>query len=358
MFKKIFKISLTITVATLIAALVTLPFAVSSGVQAFNAAARYAAYTRQYERDLTGITQVNIRFTGKNYVSVELESGRTEPDIQLYTDGFFPYDAAITEEVEGGTLNLTVALTLKEEFAKWEGVMEISQGFAFDLKLPEGVPVTFDESETRVSYYETYYSSAEYNRLLRGFDSYCGEPLADYPGVSSALYHYAVGDYTRAEFDAAFDRASTTILADVAETLRNSEIQAANNRREAYRDYQSELDFYSDYDDDTASREAASIEEALQQEYERIQSLPANTPELVQTYLDCVKDYLAASMDAWCALNDGSALLKQPTASLDALRQSRTSAESALTAARRALYEAADGCVYAEYIFEELRLDY
>lgn len=354
MFKKIFKISLTITVGTLIAALVTLPFAVSSGVQTLNDMARYATYTRQYERDLTGITEVNIRFTGKNDVLVELENGRIEPDIQLYTDGFFPYDAAVVEEVEGSTLNLTVDLTLKEEFSEWNGVMNISQGFTFALKLPEGVPVTFDESETRVSYYETYYSSVEYNRLLRGFDSYCGEPLADYPGVSSALYHYAVGDYTRAEFDAAFDRASTTILADVAETLRNSETRAANDRREAYQNYQNELVYYSDYGEGVT----VQAEEALQQEYERIQSLPANTPELVQAYLDCVKDYLAASMDAWCALNDGSALLKQPTAGLDALRQSRTSAESALTAARRALYEAADGCVYAEYIFEELRLDY
>lgn len=45
---------------------------------------------------------------------------------------------------------------------------------------------------------------------MNGFHDYAQEPLTWNSTIREALYQYAVGAYTRAEFDSAFDRQPPT----------------------------------------------------------------------------------------------------------------------------------------------------
>ena len=51
------------------------------------------------------------------------------------------------------------------------------------------------------------------------------------------------------------------------------------------------------------------------------------------------------------------AILRDVTTPLETLRSQRTAAQEAVTAARRALSAAIDGCIYSEYIYQPLYLE-
>lgn len=54
-------------------------------------------------------------------------------------------------------------------------------------------------------------------------------------------------------------------------------------------------------------------------------TLPENTAALVEAYLDAVQEYLAVSVDCWCAMNSNTIpALKTVDTSLDILRSQRT----------------------------------
>lgn len=159
-----------------------------------------------------------------------------------------------------------------------------------------------------------------------------------------------MGAYTRAEFDSAFDRAAADILADVNDTVRNSERAAASEATQW--EYAEPME--PDYDNGESAYTEVIIDKG--EEYGS-KTLPENTAALVEAYLDAVQEYLAVSVDCWCAMNSNTIpALKTVDTSLDTLRSQRTAAQQKVTEARRALADAVDGCVYHEYIYSALQL--
>lgn len=357
MFKKIFKMSLLITVGTLIAALVTLPFAVSSSISVANELARQSSYVTQYEQSIEGIREVNIRFTGRKLVDVIGSDNRTGDTLRLVTDGFTPYDVTTTGEVQDGVLKLQVNFALKDDYRDWDGILDLSTPFYVCIELPDNVPLTFDESDSRVYYRYSNYSYQSYDRFLNGFWDYCNEPLVHHNDVSTPLYQYAIGNYTREEFDTAFQRFSTSILADVPNIVRDSEIRTSQNRQAARNgnyviaQEMDEIEYKYEYEYEVEGQYAVTGGE-----YDNgFTALPANTSQLVEAYLNCVRDYLVISADTWCVLNaDVGIGLREISDDLDTLRQNRIAAENAMIQARQALHEGIDGCVYADYVFSRL----
>lgn len=342
MIKRIFKISLVVTVISLLITLVLLPFGVRSMVETANQWAEYTAYEVEYQQPSDQVSQVNIKFTGLEWMHTRVERQSSGQEIILATNGLQLYDITTTSEMDGSVLNLTMDFRVKPEFEQFASLARVSNMIQTDLKIPMGVSVTFDESDCQVS---SYTSQSDVRWVMNGFYDYCQEPLAQYGMFRETLYQYAAGTFTRAEYDAAFERAAADILADVADTVRNSE----RYTREASMEYSS--DYIAE------SGETAVI--ADQEEPYGSMTLPENTVALVESYLDAVQEYLAVSVDSWCAMNS-SALpsLKTVSTSLDTLRAQRTAAQQKVTESRRALSDAIDGCIYHEYIYSSLHLDY
>lgn len=346
MMKRIFKISLIVTVISLVITLVLLPFGVSSMLDTANEWAKYTAYEVEYEQPRENITQVNVKFTGMEWVSCRVEQQTSGKDITLSTSGLQLYDITTTSEVNDTVLNLTVDFKVKPEFEKLSSLARVSNMLQTELKVPMGVSVGFDESSCQVT---SYTSQSDMHWIMNGFYDYCQEPLAQYSMIRETLYQYAVGTYTRAEYDAAFERTAADILADVNDTVRNSERAAATEY--------AEWEYVPEISDGTADemRDTEVIVDRGQEYGSR--TLPENTPALVEAYLDAVQEYLAVSVDCWCAMNSNTIPnLKTVDIPLETLRSQRTAAQQKVTEARRALADAVDGCVYHEYIYSALML--
>ena len=344
MMKRIFRISLVVTVISLVVTLVLLPFGVSSMLDTANEWAEYTSYEVEYEQPREDITQVNIKFTGLEWVSCSVEQQTSGKDISLATSGLQLYDITTTSEVNDTVLNLTVDFRVKPEFEKLASLARISNILQTHLKVPLGVSVSFDESSCRVT---SYTSQDDMHWIMNGFYDYCQEPLAQYGMIRESLYQYAAGTYTREEFDAAFERTAADILADVADTVRNSERAAAETAQWEYAEPEIPVD---------GEQEPEVVVDNGAEYGSR--TLPENTTALVEAYLDAVQEYLAVSVDSWCAMNAGAIpSLKTVDTPLDTLRTQRTAAQQKVTEARRALAEAVDGCVYHEYIYSALLLN-
>ena len=65
----------------------------------------------------------------------------------------------------------------------------------------------------------------------------------------------------------------------------------------------------------------------------------------------------AITRDRLEAVRASAAILRDVTTPLETLRSQRTAAQEAVTAARRALSAAIDGCIYSEYIYQPLYLE-
>lgn len=344
MIKQIFKTSLIVTVISLVITLVMLPFGVRSMVDTANQWAEYASYEVEYQEPAGSVTQVNVKFTGLEWQSCGIEQQSSAKDIVLTSSGLQIYDITTTAETEGSVLNLTVDFKVKPEFERYASLARVANMLESDLKVPMGVSVTFDESSCRVSSYTTQ-SNLHY--ILNGFHEYAQEPLAQNSMIREAIYQYAIGTYSRAEFDAAFDRAAADLIADVNDTVRNSERAAAETAQWEYEEpiYNAE---------ETQPTEAAP---EFIEEYGSM-TLPENTPLLAESYLDAVREYLAVSVDCWCAMNSQSIpSLKTVETPLSTLRSQRTAAQQKVTEARRVLAGAIDGCIYKDYIDSALHLD-
>ena len=310
MMKRVFKISLIVTVVSLLITLVLLPFGVRSMLDTANKWAEYTTYEVEYEQPAEGITQVNVKFTGREWMSCGVEQQSSGENITLSTSGLQLYDITTTSETDGTVLNLTVDFQVKPEFEQLASLARVSNMIQTNLK----VPLTWNST------------------------------------IREALYQYAVGAYTRAEFDSAFDRAAADILADVNDTVRNSERAAASEATQW--EYAEPME--PDYDNGESAYTEVIIDKG--EEYGS-KTLPENTAALVEAYLDAVQEYLAVSVDCWCAMNSNTIpALKTVDTSLDTLRSQRTAAQQKVTEARRALADAVDGCVYHEYIYSALQL--
>ena len=349
MIKHIFKICLAVTVASLLITLVLLPFGVRSMVDTANEWAKYNTYETEYEDTLENITQVNVKFSGRNWVACAVKRQNTAGEVGLSTSGLQVYDVVTTSEVEGSVLNLTVDFSVKPEFEQYDALIQSAGLLQTNLAVPLGVEVTFDESSCRVT---SYTSQEDMHWVMNGFYDYCQEPLTQYGAIRESLYQYAVGVYSREEYDAAFERTAVDILADVADTVRNSERAAASEAAQwEYTDPE-----YDRLQEGTAVDSGETVIAEIEPYGSR--TLPENTGVLVETYLNAVQEYLAVSVDCWCAMNSSTAPdLKTVDTPLDTLRAQRTAAQQKVTEARRALAEAVDGCVYHEYIYSALMLD-
>ena len=329
MMKRVFKISLIVTVVSLLITLVLLPFGVRSMLDTANKWAEYTTYEVEYEQPAEGITQVNVKFTGREWMSCGVEQQSSGENITLSTSGLQLYDITTTSETDGTVLNLTVDFQVKPEFEQLASLARVSNMIQTNLKVPLGVAVSFDESSCQIS---SYVSQDDQHWVMNGFHDYAQEPLTWNSTIREALYQYAVGAYTRAEFDSAFDRAaaSEAIQWEYAEPME------------------------PDYDNGESAYTEVIIDKG--EEYGS-KTLPENTAALVEAYLDAVQEYLAVSVDCWCAMNSNtSPALKTVDTSLDTLRSQRTAAQQKVTEARRALADAVDGCVYHEYIYSALQL--
>ena len=363
MMKRIFKICLLVTVVSLIGALALLPFAVNGMVNQLDKWAEYSAYQVDYERSAEGIANMEVKFEGIERIYCAVEVGNSGTDgLRLSTDGLQIYDITTTEEVEGDTLRLTVHFALKPEFSEWSNLVRFGYGstpFETAISVPAGVEVSFDESDCNVHSYQVL--AEQYETALQGFREYCGEPLYSDWEIYTALNQYMVGNYNRAEFNAAFDRAAADILSDVTDTIRNSETEA-RSRDEEYRyemDPEQTMAYAADGEEAVIYVTAGemSTDSGLPSSQYGSQPLPEDTYTLVETYLNAVRDYLALSADCWCAMNADAALLRDVITPLETLRSQRTAAQEAVTAARRALSAAIDGCIYSEYIYQPLYLE-
>ena len=168
MIKQIFKISLIVTVISLVITLVMLPFGVRSMVDTANQWAEYASYEVEYQEPVGSVTQVNVKFTGLEWQSCGIEQQSSAKDIVLTSSGLQIYDITTTAETEGSVLNLTVDFKVKPEFERYASLARVANMLESDLKVPMGVSVTFDESSCRVSSYTTQ-SNLHY--ILNGFYS-------------------------------------------------------------------------------------------------------------------------------------------------------------------------------------------
>ena len=347
MMKRVFKISLIVTVVSLLITLVLLPFGVRSMLDTANKWAEYTTYEVEYEQPAGGVTQVNVKFTGREWMSCGVEQQSSGENITLSTSGLQLYDITTTSETDGTVLNLTVDFQVKPEFEQLASLARVSNMIQTNLKVPLGVAVSFDESSCQIS---SYVSQDDQHWVMSGFHDYAQEPLTWNSTIREALYQYAVGAYTRAEFDSAFDRAAADILADVNDTVRNSERAAASEATQW--EYAEPME--PDYDNGESAYTEVIIDKG--EEYGS-KTLPENTAALVEAYLDAVQEYLAVSVDCWCAMNSNTIpALKTVDTSLDTLRSQRTVAQQKVTEARRALADAVDGCVYHEYIYSALQL--
>ena len=116
MMKRVFKISLIVTVVSLLITLVLLPFGVRSMLDTANKWAEYTTYEVEYEQPAEGITQVNVKFTGREWMSCGVEQQSSGENITLSTSGLQLYDITTTSETDGTVLNLTVDFQVKPEF--------------------------------------------------------------------------------------------------------------------------------------------------------------------------------------------------------------------------------------------------
>lgn len=207
MMKRIFKISLIVTVVSLLITLVLLPFGVRSMLDTANKWAEYTTYEVEYEQPAEGITQVNVKFTGREWMSCGVEQQSSGENITLSTSGLQLYDITTTSETDGTVLNLTVDFQVKPEFEQLASLARVSNMIQTNLKVPLGVAVSFDESSCQIS---SYVSQDDQHWVMNGFHDYAQEPLTWNSTIREALYQYAVGAYTRAEFDSAFDRQPPT----------------------------------------------------------------------------------------------------------------------------------------------------
>ena len=115
MMKRVFKISLIVTVVSLLITLVLLPFGVRSMLDTANKWAEYTTYEVEYEQPAGGVTQVNVKFTGREWMSCGVEQQSSGENITLSTSGLQLYDITTTSETDGTVLNLTVDFQVKPE---------------------------------------------------------------------------------------------------------------------------------------------------------------------------------------------------------------------------------------------------
>ena len=145
MMKRVFKISLIVTVVSLLITLVLLPFGVRSMLDTANKWAEYTTYEVEYEQPAEGITQVNVKFTGREWMSCGVEQQSSGENITLSTSGLQLYDITTTSETDGTVLNLTVDFQVKPEFEQLASLARVSNMIQTNLKVPLGVAVSFDD---------------------------------------------------------------------------------------------------------------------------------------------------------------------------------------------------------------------
>lgn len=152
MMKRIFKISLIVTVVSLLITLVLLPFGVRSMLDTANKWAEYTTYEVEYEQPAEGITQVNdevYRILGVD----ELRRGAAELRVRISPSPPAACSSMTSPPLrksDGTVMNLTVDFQVKPEFEQLASLARVSNMIQTNLKVPLGVAVSFDESSCQI----------------------------------------------------------------------------------------------------------------------------------------------------------------------------------------------------------------